>query len=97
MEKGKIFHSDFFLARIYFPQDSKRLSVAAVAPQKIFKTAASRNYMKRKIYEAVSPLIKDPSKLAIIGLFAKSTAINAGVTEMNKDLRAIFVKAGILR
>ncbi len=101
MVKGKIYHSPLFLMRAYVPAGMEGVHVAAVAPQKIFKTAPARNNMKRKTYEAVREVLKTSSSkdgaAHLVGLFAKATAVKSTVIEITTDLKALFVKAGIVR
>ena len=77
--------------------ENKDSHVAAVAPQKIFKTAVARNRMRRRIYEAVRPLVADIKGTVMLALFAKSTAQECKPTDLRNDLRDLFVKAGIVR
>ncbi|MFA6295639.1 MAG: ribonuclease P protein component [Candidatus Paceibacterota bacterium] len=95
IEKGRVFNSTLFLMRILRVESSMR--IASVVPQKIAKKATDRNKLRRKMYEVITPLLKN-----VVGEFhaivlAKSTAIKAEFTDLTTDMRAIFVKAGILK
>jgi ribonuclease P protein component len=100
MEKGKIIHSPLFIARILSGQTDTR--IAAVAPQKIFKKAVTRNKVKRIIYLALRSIQGLSTKESLkngnhILILAKLNALKAPRAEMESDLKAIFVKAGIMR
>ena len=96
MEKGKIFHSSLFLARILVGQSEIR--VAAVAPQKIAKTAVERSKIRRKIYEGVRSLRADILPNEHILIFAKTASVaSSSQTNIKNDLKILFVKAGIMR
>jgi ribonuclease P protein component len=97
MAKGKIAHSPLFTVRVMPATGTIGLHIAAVAPQKAFKTAVARNRMKRVIYAAAAPFTISTDKHLIVGIFAKATAIKATSAEVSKDIRDIFVKAGIVR
>jgi ribonuclease P protein component len=98
MEKGRVFHSPLFLMRVFDASDGKGFRAAAVAPKKIARTAVVRNTMRRRIYAAAGPLLgmtRDADFHAIV--FATGAATTATVVEMTRDLRGLFVKAGVLR
>jgi ribonuclease P protein component len=95
MDKGRVFHSSLFVLRVLSHQKDTRIS--AVSPKKITKTATSRNALRRKIYSAVrkvGTLFIVPAHLA---LFSKQGAERVSQAEMVADIRALFVKAGLLR
>ncbi len=100
MEKGKIAHSSLFLARILGGQIDTR--IAAVAPQKIFKKAVIRNKIRRSVYEVLRNIQKAPNNPTMIKgvhvlVLAKSPLLKSDRTEIETDLKTLFVKAGIMR
>ena len=96
MEKGRITHSPLFIVRsVTVPDDDT--GVSAVAPQKIFKKATQRTKLRRQIYEAIQPifdLIK-PHTHAVV--FAKNVTDKAEFESLEKEIKEIFVKAGLLK
>lgn len=90
-------HSPLFLFRVFDSKSAEPVRFAAVAPQKIFKTAPARNRMKRVAYEAVRGSMPKLKNGLIIAAFAKATAIDLKTTGLKSDLDAFFVKAGLLR
>ena len=96
MEKGKIFHSPLFLARILAGQLETK--IAAIAPQKIVKMAVQRRKIRRKIYEGVRSLHADILPNEHILIFAKTVNVaSSSQAEIKNDLKTLFVKAGIMR
>ncbi len=97
LEKGRVVHSPFFVLRFVYEEKKQLPRLAAVAPQKIFRTAVRRNKARRQIYEAVRSLYEGlPPKVSII-IFAKNPVITAPFTEIIQALKEIFVKAGLMR
>ncbi|MDB5238827.1 MAG: Ribonuclease protein component [Candidatus Parcubacteria bacterium] len=99
MKDGKVVHSTFFIGRIRLMPDSLR--IAAVAPVKIAKTAVVRNRTRRRIYAAIrSAFGSDMSvmKSAQVILIAKAPLlVSDDPTQIQADIRSLFVKAGLLR
>lgn len=95
MEKGKISHSPLFLLRAMSGNRDER--VAAVAPQKIFKSAVIRNKVRRRVYEAARETLSLIRPGVHMIVFAKSSVLTASSREMIADIRGLFVKAGILK
>jgi ribonuclease P protein component len=95
MEKGKIVHSPLFLARILPASDKARF--AAIAPQKIAKTASERIRIRRLIYKGLTELYPSVSTPIHCALFAKQPILVASSDVVTADIRSLFVKAGLLR
>lgn len=95
MKKGRVFHSSLFVVRTIDGQNDTR--IAAIAPQKIFKTATFRNSLRRKMYEAAKAVIDELPPSIHIAVFAKQVVQDKSVSDMSSDMKSIFVKAGILR
>ncbi|MDQ2933285.1 MAG: ribonuclease P protein component [bacterium] len=95
LEKGRVSHSSLFLIRILRGQSDLR--VAAVTPKKVSKTAVGRNYMRRKIYESVRPMLSSMAKNTHILIFAKPAAVDVKQKDLVEDLKSLFVKGGLLR
>ena len=93
-KKGRVFHSPIFVIRVLVGTTDTRFS--AVMPNKIEKTAAGRNYSRRKTYIAlrnISPLIKKSCNVILI---AKKSVKNIEATELQNDIKGVFVKSTIL-
>ena len=71
ISKGKVFHSPLFLMRALQTGEGPA-RIAAAVPVKIGKTAVIRNNLRRKVYEAVRPLLSDIKEGLHIILFAKT-------------------------
>ncbi|MEI8327891.1 MAG: ribonuclease P protein component [Candidatus Taylorbacteria bacterium] len=71
--------------------------IAASIPSKVSKKAVDRNRMRRKIYEAIKPFYKIVAPNHYVVVFGKSTALTVTQSQLEKDVRDIFVKAGLLR
>lgn len=97
MNGGRVVHSPFFLARILQEKNGAPARVAAVAPVKAAKTSVIRHLVRRRVYEAVRPLVPKISPGNAVAIFAKPAALKLKPLEMRPDIEAIFVKAGILR
>ncbi len=93
MEKGKMTHSPFFLLRSFIGKEG--VNIATVAPKKVAPTAVLRNNTRRRIYEAIRPMLGSmvPGTRAIV--FAKSEAIKASTKDISTDLKSLFSKAKI--
>lgn len=95
IEKGRVYHSSLFLIRVL--KDQKDLRIAAVTSKKVSKTAVGRNYMRRKIYEAIRPDMSLFRPGLHIIIFAKIPATTLKQIDLINDLKQIFVKAELLR
>jgi ribonuclease P protein component len=95
MEKGRVAHSSLFLLRTLGGQKDTR--IAAIAPQKIIKTATARNALRRKVYTATRSYVTNLKPGLHTALFAKSAAAQATLVEIQTNLSELFVKAGLLR
>lgn len=95
MEKGRVAHSSLFLLRSLGGQQDTR--IAAIAPQKIIKTAAGRTSLRRKVYAAVRSCLVDMRPGMHVALFAKAAATHATPVDISDNLKELFVKAGIVR
>ena len=71
--------------------------VAAVAPVKIAKTSVLRHRVRRRIYEAVRPLMGVLAEDHLLIILAKQPALEAKAPELKESIHDIFVKAGVLR
>jgi ribonuclease P protein component len=71
--------------------------VSTVAPNKVAKKATERNYLRRKMYEAVKPIYSDIIDGQYIIVFAKVAATTTTFTQLSEEMKNIFVKAGLLR
>ena len=100
MEKGRVFHSTLFLLRtctVTTTEKDQLTRVAAVVPNKVGKKAVERTSMRRKMYEAVRTLTPDLVTDRGVIVFAKTPALVATTDVLNKEMKDIFVKAGLMR
>lgn len=83
------------------PIDQKKkittpIKYAAVAPNKIFKTAVLRNHTRRKIYEAIYKAENtisesvEPKNQLYIALFAKATITDVDFETLTKNTRDVL-------
>jgi ribonuclease P protein component len=100
IKKGRVTHSPLFLMRVLQIGEGPT-RIAAAVPVKVARKAVSRNAMRRKVYEAVRPLLSDIKEGFNIILFAKTINMPANksltVALISNDLKGLFVKAAILR
>ncbi len=94
MEKGRVSHSSLFLIRAVSGRDDIR--IAAVTPQKVFKTAVLRNRVRRRMYEAIRFIAMNIKPGTQVIVFAKAAASDKKPIELGADMKNLFVKAGIL-
>ena len=97
MEKGRVAHSPLFLVRFVKISGTFVACVATVAPKKIAKTAVQRNRIRRKLYEAVRSFRGDIQPGMHILVFAKPALLVVSQKDITADLKALFVKASIMR
>lgn len=90
---GKVVHSTLFSVRFLSGSGKK---FAAITPKKIIKTAVDRNFVRRKIYEALAPVVKAIKSDVHIAIFSKLTRKEIKETSLetiSAELRNIFKKA----
>jgi len=99
MEKGRVYHSSLFLLRVYKTDELKSVppKISAVVPNKVLKTAVKRNYLRRKMYEAVQKIYPEIRTGMHIIVFSKNTAATISFEQLCIGMKEIFVKAGLLR
>ncbi len=100
MEKGRAFHSTLFSLRTCAMPTTEKdqpTRIAAVVPNKVGKKAVERTRMRRKMYEVVRVFVPNlkPNQLVIV--FAKSPALVSATDLLKKEMKEIFVKAGLMR
>lgn len=93
MKKGRITQSSLFLMRALVTKDG--VHIAVVAPQKIANTAVLRNNIRRRMYQAVQPIIAAIPDGTHIVVFAKVEAVKANFKDMAADMKSLFVKAKV--
>ncbi|MEI6304488.1 MAG: ribonuclease P protein component [Candidatus Taylorbacteria bacterium] len=94
MEKGKVYHSPFFVLRVAKSDGIARVS--AVVPNKVAKLAVKRNKYRRLIYNAVGPIFSKIKPDFHVIVFAKSELLKSDLTDASKEIHGVFVKAGLL-
>jgi len=97
IKNGKVIHSPFFTIRFYSNKVEKNVKMTVIVPVKIAKTSVLRHLVRRRMYEAVRPLVEKIKPENLIIIFAKSTVLDQKPAFMNIQMRDIFVKAGLLR
>jgi ribonuclease P protein component len=94
MKKGRIIRSPIFLIRLLKVEEKSRVS--AVVPKKVCKTAVGRNKIRRQMYEAVQPFFSSLVQGYHIALFANDKAKEIDFADLSKEVKDLFVKAGLL-
>lgn len=97
MKDGRVFHSPFFILRALDEKKQSQSRLVGVVPVKIGKTSVIRHLVRRRIYEAVRPFMKNIKSGQLIVLFAKAPTLKMKPAQMQQDIEALFVKAGLLR
>ena len=95
MKKGRVVHSSFFLARVLEGQVGTRFS--AVVPVKVSKKATDRNRIRRAMYDHIARPLNSITVSCHVAIFAKIDTTTKPSADVFADLKALFVKAGILR
>ena len=95
MEKGRATHSSLFWMRTLKYEGLTK--VAAIAPQKIAKTAVQRNSLRRKMYESIKPFFGSITPNHLIVVCAKEPVKKSVFKDLAKEMREIFVKSGLLK
>lgn len=95
MTKGKVIHSPLFILRIMKYGQISRISVTV--SKKVAKTAVERNKIRRRTYSVVHKL--HPTLLPGFAtvLIAKQPVSSVGMPTLEKDIKEIFVKSGLLK
>jgi RNase P protein component len=95
MLKGRVTHSPLFVFRHLLGQKSTRIS--ATSSKKVNKTAVGRVRMRRNIYSGLGALMP----MIVVGVhgivFAKDAAVKVTPESIEKGLREVFVKAGVIQ
>jgi ribonuclease P protein component len=98
MEKGRVCHSPLFLLRVrIIAPIEMQTRIATVVPVKVAKKAVLRNRLRRVMYEAIHPMYVNVKAGQHVIVFAKAAALKATFAEIEKEMKEIFVKAGLLR
>ncbi|MEI8249418.1 MAG: ribonuclease P protein component [Candidatus Taylorbacteria bacterium] len=95
MKLGRAYHSPLFLVRVADTKGTTRVSAAV--PVKVGKLAVIRNKFRRKIYEAVHPLMEKVIQDRFVVIIAKNTILTATQRAMETEIESVFVKAKLLR
>jgi ribonuclease P protein component len=94
MEKGRVTHSPLFL--LWSLKHDGTTRVSATVPQKVVKTAVGRNKLRRKMYDVIQPLFSVIAANTHAVVIAKKAAIDANAALLAKDMKDVFVKAGLV-
>ena len=95
MAKGRATHSTLFLLRIATAKGAPRVS--ATVPKKVSRQAVGRNGLRRRMYEAIRPFYESLTPNIHAVVIAQAPAATAKFADLRAGMRAIFVKAGVLK
>ena len=95
MKNGRVSHSPLFLLRALSGSSDTRISTTV--PVKIAKTAVQRNKFRRKLYEAVRPLVSNIVPNTHIAIIAKPQTLQSTQKALEAEVKDVFVKAKLLR
>ena len=95
MKEGRANHSSLFLVRALVTADHTRISVTISS--KIAKTAVLRNRIRRKLYEAIKPLYSGVKEHIHVVVIAKAPILTMSQSDIETEIKSVFVKAGLLR
>lgn len=93
--QGSRVFSPLFSGVIHESQNEVRVSV--VVSKKTAKTAVVRNALRRQVYTAVSPLLKDILRGALIVLYPKIQAKQAHPSVLRKEIETVFRNAKLVK
>lgn len=96
VKTGRVARSPFFTIR-FIETESGPAKIAAVAPVKAFKTATRRNRMRRRVYEALRPLMGRMRDSVHAAVFASAEASDMEQQNVIRNLAGLLGKAGLLR
>jgi len=94
IKTGREVYSPFFTVKF---SPSKEFKFAPTAPKKTFKTAVSRNRVRRRIYAAVrkvAPLERE--KQNHIVLIVKKDIADISADELARMIESLFVRARLI-
>lgn len=95
IEKGKIFHSSLFTARLVKVEGISRFGVSV--SKKIAKSAVERNKIRRRVYSALRELYPRISP-SVHGVFImKAPVLTSSFDEIKRGAEDFFVKTGLLK
>lgn len=93
-KNGRVSHSPIFVMRIQ--QNTVDTRCAAVVPQKIGKKASMRNTDRRKVYMQLHSLLPVTSVNFWAVLVTKKSLKDTKPSDLESDIKNLFVKSGIL-
>lgn len=94
VDKGKLFHSPFFSAKMMRAEGPSRFSV--VVSKKVAKNATDRNKIRRRMYSALIPFCKNVSGVHGV-IMLKKEVIKASSDQISFELGVFFVKIGLMK
>ncbi len=105
--QGRAYNSSSFLLRVSKNEDNKTKNIAILASKKNFKTAVSRNTVRRLIKNAVNKVISgyDAENKAAIRASVRSYNLifspkkgfeNIIFADLVEEIKQIFIKSGII-
>jgi ribonuclease P protein component len=95
IQKGIIFHGDFFLARCLNMPGISRFSVSV--PKKVAKTAVLRNKIRRRIYSILRSLGSKIYSNKSVVLIMKVGSDKIAFPILKLDIEKAFVKNEIIK
>lgn len=94
MDKGRLFHSSFFSAKLLKIEGLSRFSVAV--SKKVAKKAVDRNKTRRRVYSSLRPIIAKISGIHGV-IMIKAPVLKASLKEIESEMAEFFVKIGLLK
>lgn len=95
MDKGKLFHSMLWSAKIAKTAGESRFSVAV--SKKVAKSAVDRNKIRRRTYSALRSLYPRISPGFHGVVMVKAPIAKSTLAAISKELEDFFVKTGLLK
>jgi len=72
--------------------DGNKPKFSVSVSKKLFKEAVKRNKIRRRVYSAIRPLLKDIKKPLFIMIIPKKECLDIDLTQITLDLERIFKK-----
>lgn len=95
--QAKRLRTKHFLVMCALLKGQKGPKIGITAPKKIAPTAVERNYLRRRGYSAINPLIPDisPDVCMLISYTAKTPSVK--ISELTTELKEACIQANLLK
>ena len=102
LNKGRIIHSPAFYLRTLKISSEDNIKpgqskISIVVPVKVAKKAVVRNRIRRLSYRAVKKIYGSMLPSICVIVFAKQPVCQMETEDLEKEIKDVFVKAGLLR